>query len=529
MASEPTPQYDALLAFRSAFISAMARIPTRDNALVAFTRPRPAPAPPPPPPPLPGADLPVVPGGFVWPNPPKPGSLLHEPPQETYPVGAFQQSHLISDTATENRFQNFMAGDLSGSTELDRVQGWQGIQYLAAAGNNMVGLFGQFDANQNMTRRLAVKDLQCGPLEWFMPFNWTGVYDENGVRDYSAQINRTESMETYIHRHLSATGASSIVAFHGRTIIDTSQWRYRFFMEYCPHGSLSDLIGYYLNPRNFPDAAVTEVPHPRNEYATLTMPNVLIPEPFIWYCFMNLAKSAIIMEQGSIQAPIEGWKEVVHRDLKPGNIWLQDPSTGRAQWALYPEPKLGDFGFAFETGPNDPPANNPRAFRGAGTPGFLAPEQHEWLRRDDLRVTDFPRMGAKTNVWAIGSVIYALVFRCKQPNTPDYVNEGLPRDEPHGPLPAPGYSHTLMDLMWECLQPEPTERPSPSTLLKRTFNKDLDFDEIYFKGMRTVKPRLGEPWHNNSRSREHRLRAIFDDEYRLGLSWDDLPPAINPL
>jgi hypothetical protein len=50
-------------------------------------------------------------------------------------------------------------------------------------------------------------------------------------------------------------------------------------------------------------------------------------------------------------------------------------------------------------------------------------------------------------------------------------------------MQAPGYSHTLMDLMWECLQSEATARPSPAMLLKRTFNKQLDFDNVHFKGM----------------------------------------------
>jgi hypothetical protein len=61
-------------------------------------------------------------------------------------------------------------------------------------------------------------------------------------------------------------------------------------------------------------------------------------------------------------------------------------------------------------------------------------------------------------------------------------------------MQAPGYSHTLMDLMWECLQSEATARPSPAMLLKRTFNKQLDFDNVHFKGMCT---NLGTIWAHN--------------------------------
>ncbi|KJX98869.1 hypothetical protein TI39_contig385g00012 [Zymoseptoria brevis] len=422
MASEPTPQYDALLAFRSAFISAMARIPTRDNALVSYVRPPLPPLPPPPPPPLPGADITMTPGGLVWPNAPQSTQPEDAPPQELYSdYGAFEQSSFaVTGTATDDRYEQFLAGDISGSTEVNHDQVWQGMQFIAADNDTMVGLFGQPDANGNLGRRIAVKDSQCNPMTWFMPLYWAGAYDERGVRDYSGPIDHKESMETYVHRKVSALAPGCIVAYEGRTFVDTEQWRTRFFMEYCPHRSLESLINEYRRVTNFRDVPVTEYARPDSDQ-THTIPNVLIPEPFIWYCFSNLAKAALIMEQGSIQTPVVGWKPIIHRDIKPANIWLQDPPNGRnAQWPLYPEPKLGDFGIAVESGPNDPPANNPRAFRGLGTKGHFAPEQLHWIRRDDFRVSDYPRLSAKTNVWGIGSVIYALVYRCNEIKTPNF-------------------------------------------------------------------------------------------------------------
>ena len=176
----------------------------------------------------------------------------------------------------------------------------------------------------------------------------------------------------------------------GRSVVEQRQWRYRIHTEFGPHGNLGDVIRSYRNPRNFPETPL---------WRETSMPAITIPEPFVWYCFIQLCKAAMVMDRGTdTMACTPGWQGVIHRDIKPDNIFLYDPPVG-GEWQLYPSPKLGDFDRAVETNLQDPSTTNPRMFRNVGTPGFCAPEQYLWYR--ELRGNfDKPRLTSATNVSA---------------------------------------------------------------------------------------------------------------------------------
>lgn len=72
-----------------------------------------------------------------------------------------------------------------------------------------------------------------------------------------------------------------------------------------------------------------------------------------------------------------------HCDLKPGNLWLEDPA-GRV--------KLLDFGLAVPVSDD-----GPEPVGGSGTPGYLAPEQVQHGPLD-------PR----TDVFGLGCVLYQM-------------------------------------------------------------------------------------------------------------------------
>jgi serine/threonine-protein kinase len=85
-------------------------------------------------------------------------------------------------------------------------------------------------------------------------------------------------------------------------------------------------------------------------------------------------------------------QHIIHRDLKPGNILLD--ARG--------EPLVADFGLALRLG---------EAEDGAGTPGFMAPEQASRSRHDvappqDRGPTDAIRA---TDVYALGVILYKLL------------------------------------------------------------------------------------------------------------------------
>ena len=67
------------------------------------------------------------------------------------------------------------------------------------------------------------------------------------------------------------------VQCRGRSRVYTHQWRWRLYSEFCAHGTLQSLLQHYQEMRNFPSA---------QEFIwngkASDLPDVLIPEPFIW-------------------------------------------------------------------------------------------------------------------------------------------------------------------------------------------------------------------------------------------------------
>lgn len=80
-------------------------------------------------------------------------------------------------------------------------------------------------------------------------------------------------------------------------------------------------------------------------------------------------------------------RDVIHRDIKPGNILMGD-------WGGRVIPRLADFGLAFATGmPTD-------ASRSIGTPQYMAPEQIE---------TPWRKHGPWSDLYSVGCVAFELL------------------------------------------------------------------------------------------------------------------------
>jgi serine/threonine protein kinase/Leucine-rich repeat (LRR) protein len=117
---------------------------------------------------------------------------------------------------------------------------------------------------------------------------------------------------------------------------------------------------------------------------------------------------------------------LIHRDVKPANIWVEPEGGGRA--------KLLDFGLAREERP-DPEGTEPLTRTGAvvGTPEFIAPEQAEGEPLD-----------ARADLFSLGCVLYRAVtgrlpfqgvgmmgtlraLATQTPPPPDAVNPAVPQ------------------------------------------------------------------------------------------------------
>jgi eukaryotic-like serine/threonine-protein kinase len=136
-------------------------------------------------------------------------------------------------------------------------------------------------------------------------------------------------------------------------------------------------------------------------------------------------------------------KGLVHRDIKPGNIWLEAPN-GRV--------KLLDFGLARPAGPD---GTGPDKLTGTGlvvgTPGYMSPEQARGIPLDE-----------RTDLFSLGVVLYLLCtgqepFAGSNPTavlTALAVDRQKPASELNPKVPA-----ALSDLIDRLLEKKPEDRP----------------------------------------------------------------------
>lgn len=142
------------------------------------------------------------------------------------------------------------------------------------------------------------------------------------------------------------------------------------YMEYCDLGSLADVIDRY---RARPDRPY-------------------MPEAFIWHAFHCMLKALAYLHHGIVDvkefAQVDNWLTVLHRDLKPQNVFVRMAESG----ARYPKVVLGDFGIAMRE--DDP----------------------EWGMADDLcgsmawqppEVPHHDREG-RGDVWSVGAMIQSM-------------------------------------------------------------------------------------------------------------------------
>lgn len=201
---------------------------------------------------------------------------------------------------------------------------------------------------------------------------------------------------------------SNIVKYVDR-IIDKNDQTIFIVMEYCAGGDMAQLI---KNSKR------------RKEY---------IPENLLWKIIAQIVYALHHCHQ----------KKILHRDLKPGNVFLDKNKNV----------KLGDFGLSRIMG-----EESVYAYTHVGTPYYMSPEQI-----NDSKYND------RSDIWSLGCVIYEIAalkppFQAKN----HYMLSKMIKSGEIDQLPAEGkYSAELSGLIFSMLQQDPSKRPSALDLCQQ--------------------------------------------------------------
>ncbi|KAL2044161.1 hypothetical protein N7G274_002866 [Stereocaulon virgatum] len=194
------------------------------------------------------------------------------------------------------------------------------------------------------------------------------------------------------------------------------------------HKRLINLIDWELVPASFD--ADSQVIMMYNYYAGGDLAKVVperggsLSEKFLWHIFLQLADGLSWLHYGVDSTnpddkPPSGWHQVIHRDVKPANVFL---SKHPSQNNPYPSVVLGDFGLAtFEP-----------ITTSTGDRRYAAPEGEN---------------EAKSDVYALGATIYELAH-----------GQRLGTSKPQ--CIHKNYSGRLNKIMMDCLLTCPKKRVS---------------------------------------------------------------------
>ena len=143
-------------------------------------------------------------------------------------------------------------------------------------------------------------------------------------------------------------------------------------------------------------------------------------------------------------------KKVVHRDIKPGNLWLEKLPASGATVPHY-RVKILDFGLARSVEEDSRPLTLPGV--AVGTPGYMAPEQKRGAVVDH-----------RADLFSLGCVLY-------QASTglhPDRAARAIPDGGPPPPRELnPAVPLALSDLILRLLAADPASRPASAQVVAK--------------------------------------------------------------
>ncbi|KAL6711566.1 hypothetical protein ACN47E_004500 [Coniothyrium glycines] len=218
----------------------------------------------------------------------------------------------VDGRLTEAELDNLVDHGTQMTSPTHREESWHAVRELGQGSHGRAMLWVQVDENQTITRRLAIKDTEpmASRARWANPLEW---------RDNLPQ-------ELAIEQRLDAQKSGNINKFHGYRL-NMKEMRYRMYHDVCDYGDLQSALHYYtIMHKSFP-------------WTAGGAPKDFIPESFLWYVFRCLVDALLVMKKGNMDesGEYQPWKEIVHMDLCPANIFVAAPldEDGRPNYKAF--------------------------------------------------------------------------------------------------------------------------------------------------------------------------------------------------
>ncbi|AAS52903.1 AER222Cp [Eremothecium gossypii ATCC 10895] len=251
-----------------------------------------------------------------------------------------------------------------------------------------------------------------------------------------AGLRHENIVEFYNWDHASSRTGNSVDYGNGEVLY--------LYMEYCSCGDLSQMIKHYKGMRKYvPERDIWRIAV--QLLLALYKCHTSCDLPQLDTIYDKISKSAIESEAGKVTS-------VIHRDLKPGNIFLTGDGVGGRGSVDYSkvEVKLGDFGLAKSL-----QSAIEFATTYVGTPYYMSPEV----------LMDQP-YSPLSDIWSLGCVIYELcALRVPFPARNFMELQRMIQRADVQPLPD-YYSKELQQLVISCINPNEKLRPSAFDLLQ---------------------------------------------------------------
>jgi serine/threonine protein kinase len=176
-----------------------------------------------------------------------------------------------------------------------------------------IRLYIQTDTAGNIAQRMVVRTTSIPHEMWIQARRW-----------YVDALNpgaEAQHMEIKVMKEIAKIAGNHKCVRLQHYTTDRSTFSYRMYLSYHPRGDLS----YFAN-------GLESIYRKDNR----------IPEPALWKWFEDLTEACFLLSKGAgpLSDPFDGWKKIVHCDLKPNNVFLDNPD--QELWSSYPQAIVGD-------------------------------------------------------------------------------------------------------------------------------------------------------------------------------------------